>query len=91
MPSAGNTTARGYGHIHQQKRAEWQKVIDAGAADCARCSDPIKPGDDWDLGHDDHDRSKYTGPECVKCNRSAGGRNGAAVVNAARAMTIREW
>jgi hypothetical protein len=91
VPSAGSTTERGYGRAHQLKRAEWQKVIDAGAGECARCHEPIKPGDEWDLGHDDHDRSKYNGPECVPCNRRAGGRNGAAVTNAARAMTVRDW
>ena len=88
---ARTTTAKGYGFVHQQKRAEWQKVIDAGAGECARCHAPLKPGDDWDLGHDDHDRTKYNGPECSSCNRSAGGRNGAAVTNAAKAMTMREW
>lgn len=91
MPSAGNTTARGYGHAHQVKRAEYQKVVDAGAGECWRCSTAIKPGDEWQLGHDDDDRSKYRGIECVDCNESTGGRKGAAVTNAKRAMTVREW
>lgn len=91
MPSQGSTTERGYGHKHQQKRAEYQKVVDAGAAECWRCHDPVPPGSEWQLGHDDHDRTKYRGVECVKCNESTGGRKGAAVTNAARAMTIREW
>jgi len=86
-----STTERGYGNHHQRKRAEWQKVVDAGAAECWRFHDPINPGDTWDLGHDDHDRSKYMGPECVACNRGTGGRSGAAVTNAKHAMTIREW
>jgi hypothetical protein len=29
----------------------------------------ILPGQDWDLGHDDYDRSRYTGPEHRRCNR----------------------
>lgn len=91
MPSQGTTTERGYGAQHQAKRRDYQKVVDAGAAECWRCTKPINPGDDWQLGHDDDDRSKYKGIECVKCNESAGGRNGAAVTNAARAMTTREW
>lgn len=87
MAERGNTTERGYGNAHQLKRAEYQKVVDAGAADCWRCGKAIKPGDPWDLGHDDHDRSKYMGPEHPACNRSAG----AAVMNANRSMTYREW
>ena len=91
MPKQGNTTERGYGHKHQQKRAEYQRVVDAGAGECWRCGDAINPGDEWQLGHDDHDRSKYRGIECVTCNEREGGRKGAAIVNAARAMTIRDW
>jgi len=85
------TTQRGYGAQHQAKRAEYQRTVDAGAAECWRCNRPIKPGDDWDLGHDDHDRTKYRGIECRPCNRSTGGRNGAAATNARHSMTIREW
>jgi hypothetical protein len=91
VPSAGSTTERGYGAAHQAKRREYQRVVDAGAAECWRCTKEIKPGDEWQLGHDDHDRSKYKGIECVKCNESIGGRNGAAVTNAKRSMTVREW
>lgn len=88
-----STSERGYGTEHQRLRADWQTVInETGGVDCARCGDVrIKPGDAWDLGHDDHDRSKYTGPECIPCNRGTGGRNGAAVTNAKHAVTIREW
>ena len=85
-----STTERGYGADHQRVRADWQLVVDAGAAECSRCGDPITPGDAWDLGHNE-DRTGYNGPECVKCNRSAGGRNGAAVTNAKRSMVVREW
>jgi len=70
------TTQRGYGHHHQQLRAAWQKRINAGEhITCWRpdCNNPIT-GTNWDLGHDDHDRSKYRGPECIPCNRSAGGK-----------------
>lgn len=91
MPSAGSTTERGYGAAHQAKRAEYQKVVDAGAGECWRCGTPIAPGDPWDAGHDDTDRTKYRGIECVPCNRGTGGRNGAAATNAKNAMTVREW
>jgi hypothetical protein len=41
---------------------------------CARCGRPIAPGSAWDLGHDDHDCSVYTGPEHARCNRGAPSR-----------------
>ena len=87
-----STSARGYGAAHQRKRREWQKRIDDGERIlCARgCGTVITSEMKWDLGHTD-DRTDWTGPECVPCNRSAGGRNGAAVSNAQQAMTIRDW
>jgi hypothetical protein len=91
MPSAGNTTERGYGAAHQAKRREYQRVVDAGAAECWRCGDPVPPGSEWQLGHDDDDRSKYRGVECIPCNEGTGGRKGAAVTNAKRLMVVREW
>jgi hypothetical protein len=69
---AGLTTARGYGWRHQRVRAAWRPRVDAGLVDCARCGEPIVPGEPWDLGHDDVDRSRYQGPEHRACNRSAG-------------------
>lgn len=90
MPMA-TTHERGYGRPHQLKRAEYQKVVDAGAAECWRCGKPIRPGDDWHLGHDDHDRTKYRGVECPACNLEHGGRSGAAATNAKHQMITREW
>lgn len=61
--------ARGYGTEHKKLREAWARRIANGPVDCARCHRPIFPGDLWDLGHHDRDRSRYVGPEHRKCNR----------------------
>lgn len=60
---------KGYGPAHQRLRKQWQRRVDAGGMHCWRCKKPINPGDRWDLGHDDNDRTRYRGPECIQCNR----------------------
>lgn len=81
MPSKGSTTQRGYGASHQAQRARWTPKVEAGQVNCRRCGLRIHPGQPWDLGHDDHDRSKYRGPEHRgrECpaggNRATKGRN----------------
>jgi hypothetical protein len=92
---ARNRGERGYGADHDAERRRWRPVVASGAAQCANpvCLRPnrlIHPSEPWDLGHDD-DRSTYRGPEHRACNRGEGGRNGAAVVNARKQMTIRAW
>jgi hypothetical protein len=74
MASGVGTTARGYGWRHQQLRARVAQIVAAGRAVCWRCGRPIRPGARWDLGHDDHDRSLYRGPEHLRCNRATAGR-----------------
>lgn len=69
-----SSTARGYGYQHQRLRKRWTARIAQGGVTCWRCGTPINPGDDWDLGHDDHDRTRYRGAECRRCNRATSGR-----------------
>jgi hypothetical protein len=85
------TTERGYGWTHQQERARWQRVVDEGRAICAKCGKAILPGQPWDLGHTD-DRTAYTGPECVKCNRSDGAARGnCARINGIQPERHQSW
>ena len=97
MSGKATTASRGYGVEHQRERARWEPKVAAGLADChaevcTETSRLIAPGQPWDLGHT-HDRTSWTGPEHVPCNRSAGGRNGAAVTNGKRATLrhSRQW
>ncbi len=90
-----STTDRGYGATHQATRRQWAPIVKAGGVMCARqgprCTgQPLDPGQAWDLGHNE-DRTAYTGPECIPCNRGAGGRNGARALNARRQTTRRVW
>jgi hypothetical protein len=83
--------ARGYGAAHRTLRANVARLVESGQADCARCRQPIWPGEPWDLGHTD-DRTGYTGPEHRRCNRLAGAKKGAAVTNQTRRRGwSREW
>jgi hypothetical protein len=63
---------RGYGQSHYDLRKVWKPRVATGLIRCAnpRCGRPILPGEAWDLGHDEHDRSKYRGPEHRRCNRA---------------------
>jgi hypothetical protein len=83
----GKTSARGYGAAHQLLRKRFERLVLSGEAVCARCGRGIWPGEPWDLGHDDFDRSVYVGPEHRRCNRAAGGR-----VSARRRRVVsRRW
>ena len=72
----GTRQARGYDAHHDRLRAHYQRRMNAGETfHCWRpdCRLPIDP-DRWHLGHDDHDRTKYRGPECVECNTATASR-----------------
>lgn len=70
----GTRQERGYTAAHQRERAQWKRILDRRPWPCARCGEWIQIGDAWDLGHDDHDRSKWVGPEHPACNRATAGR-----------------
>jgi hypothetical protein len=72
-PSAA---ARGYDAGHRRLRMQLAPAVAAGQEMCWRCGQLIGPREEWDLGHDDHDRSKYRGPEHVRCNRATRARLG---------------
>jgi len=58
---------------HTKLRRSYQRAMNAGKAfNCWRCGGPIDPND-WHLGHDDHDRTIYRGPEHPLCNLRAAG------------------
>ena len=66
-----STRARGYGGEHQALRKPIATLVASGNAVCWRCGRPILPWMQWDLGHDDFDRSIYRGLEHRHCNRSS--------------------
>ena len=76
MTSRAGTSARGYGGKHQALRKRLAVLVASGRAVCWRCGRAIYPGQSWDLGHDDRDRTIYRGPEHARCNRSSGARRG---------------
>jgi hypothetical protein len=92
MPRPASTTARGYGAQHQALRKEWAPLVATGQVTCPRCGWPISPSQAWDLGHDDHDRTVYRGPEHQRCNRAAGARKGnrSPLRRGTRPATIRQ-
>jgi hypothetical protein len=71
MPNKSGSRLRGYGAAHVRLRKIWDIRVQRGGVNCARCGRLIEPGTPWDLGHDDHDRTIYSGAEHRKCNRGA--------------------
>ena len=71
----GTKAERGYDARFRETRRAIAPRVAAGLVDCWRCGERIGPGEPFDLGHDDHDRSIIRGPEHPRCNRSAAGRS----------------
>lgn len=84
MPSQGSTNQRGYGWKHQALRAKWKRRQKSGLIlRCWRCGRPILGDQQWDLGHDDNDRTITIGPEhALKKDCPAGGNRAAPRRNA---------
>jgi hypothetical protein len=63
---------RRYGRAHRLVREKYAPIVRAGKATCARCQQPILPGELWDLDHDDEDplQRRYLGPSHRRCNRA---------------------
>jgi hypothetical protein len=60
---------------------------------CTKCGKPTYPSGNavhghcgWDVGHDDFDRTKYSGPEHACCNRATN-RRGRRIVTAIQRAT----
>lgn len=92
------TKDRGYGADHERERREWAPLVDAGQVQCRRAgygclhADPlIASGEPWDLGHPDDTCPLPKAPEHRDCNRSAGGRNGNAVMRERKMTVARDW
>jgi hypothetical protein len=68
------TVERGYGETHRRLRRHWAPAVATGGVLCSRCGRYIRLGEPWDLGHDDEDRSRWSGPEHRACNRATSGR-----------------
>jgi hypothetical protein len=70
-----------YGRRHQAKRRLVAGQVAAGKAVCARCGNPILPGQKWDLGHDDLNPTRHSGPEHAGSRDCPAGGNRASVTH----------
>lgn len=69
----------------------WARKIAKGGVCCWRCGGEIPPGSKWHLGHDDHDRTVYRGPEHALCNLRAAGLKAARSRRRRLLVTSRVW
>jgi hypothetical protein len=70
---------RGYGQAHQRLRRQLVPIVAFGTVNCARCGEPIVPGEPWDLDHQDGSRTRYLGPSHARCNRATARQRGRPV------------
>lgn len=69
----GSRQQRGYDVDYDRERLRIAREMMAGKVFvCWRCREPVEPGSDWHLGHDDRRRIK--GPEHATCNLTAAKR-----------------
>jgi hypothetical protein len=71
-----------YGTDHQRMRRQVAREVALGLHSCARCGEPVLPGDAWHLDHAD-DGMSYIGASHAKCNIRA--------ANEQRAEDARRW
>ena len=83
---------RRYGRAHRLVRKKYAAIVAGGNAVCARCGEPIGPGEKWDLDHDDEDplQRRYLGPSHRRCNRAVVTHLKEALAPAAQRHS-REW
>jgi hypothetical protein len=59
-----------YGRPHRRVKESLRPAVESGRVRCARCGELIRPGERWDLDHDDLDPSRYLGASHSSCNRA---------------------
>ena len=88
MPLNGVEHVLRYGRRHRALRRALAGTVAAGLATCARCGQPIQPGELWDLSHlDGGGAADYEGPAHARCNRATGRHR----VERERRRTSRDW
>jgi hypothetical protein len=75
MPTSAPKSVKYARNPHKNLRKRVAEAVDTGGVRCARCGEPIMPGQPWDLGHvDGGGPHEYSGPEHRRCNRATAGR-----------------
>ncbi len=82
LPDSEVPMKRRYDRAHRRVRKKYAPSVRRANAVCARCGEPILPGEPWDLDHDDEDplQRRYLGPSHRRCNRAVVTHRKAALV-----------